>query len=109
MKALRSFLAFLLAVVSAKPYQALASTSIDGEVLNMQHFEGHTGILIKLNRNMVDPENCGRNDWYLMPDSSPHASFVHALLLTAKSTSQTVFILINGCSDGMPRIQAVWN
>lgn len=85
-----------------------ASTMVQGKVVSLHHFEGHHGILVKIEQ-MTDPQACGRSDWYMLPDSSPHAQFVQAMLLTAQNSQQKVYISINGCLDGMPLIQAVNN
>lgn len=88
---------------------ALAVADVSGLVLSLNHFDGHQGILVKLDQQMVDPDACGRNDWYLLPDGNTHAQFVQAMLLSAQSSQRRVYIRLNGCLDGMPRIDAVRN
>lgn len=88
---------------------ARAAADVDGMVLSLNHFDGHQGILVKLDQQMIDPEACGRSDWYLLPDSNTHAQFVQAMLLSAQGSQRRVYISINGCLDGMPRIRAVRN
>jgi hypothetical protein len=85
---------------------ARAQVSVSGAVSNLMHFEGHTGILVRLDRNMKDPQGCGRTDWYIIPDSSPHAQFVQSMLLTAQETRRVVYLTINGCLQGFP---VVWS
>lgn len=87
---------------------AYASTLVQGKVVSLHHYEGHHGILVKIEQ-MIDPQACGRSDSYIMPDSSPHAQSVQAMLLTAQSSQQRLFISIYGCLDGMPLIQAIHN
>jgi hypothetical protein len=88
---------------------AYAGGTILGHVKALQHWAGHSGILIKLDETMTDPDSCGRTDWYIMPDASQHAQFVQAMLLTAQSAGRPVFITLSGCTEGMPALYAVEN
>lgn len=83
-----------------------AQVSVSGAVSNLMHFEGHTGILVRLDKDMKDPQGCGRTDWYIIPDSSSHAQFVQSMLLTAQETRRVVYLQINGCLQGFPVIWA---
>jgi hypothetical protein len=88
---------------------ASANTDVDGMIHSLHHFEGHHGILVKLDGQMIDPEACGRTDWYILPDSSAHAQFVQAMLLTAQSSQRRLYVNLHGCLDGMPVLRAVHN
>ncbi|WP_264592619.1 hypothetical protein [Sphingobium sp. B1D7B] len=70
---------------------------------------GVSGALVKLDGNMIDPENRGRSDQYTIPDSSPHAQFVQALLLSAQSTQRRVYTNLDGCLQGFPVIRGINN
>jgi hypothetical protein len=71
--------------------------------------QGISGILVKLEETMTDPDSCGRTDWYIMPDSSQHAQFVQAMLLTAQTSGRPVFITLSGCLEGIPAVHAIEN
>ena len=86
-----------------------ARGTIAATVKTLQHWSGHSGILVKLNGTMTDPDACGRTDWYTMPDASPHAQFVQAMLLSAQATNRSVFITLDGCLEGLPQIFAIEN
>lgn len=88
---------------------AKAATDVNGMVLLLNHYEGHSGVLVKLDQMMIAPQACGRGDLYIVPDSSPRAQFVQAMLLTAQSTQRRVYVTIDGCLDGLPKILAVRN
>ena len=88
---------------------AEARGTILGHVRSLQHWTGHSGVLVKLNETMPDPDGCGRTDWYTMPDASPHAQFVQAMLLSAQSADRPVFITLDGCLEGLPQIFAIEN
>ena len=102
----RSYLALLANAAGAIMISstAQAQVSVSGAVSNLQHYEGHTGILVRLDKNMKDPQGCGRTDWYIIPDSSSHAQFVQSMLLTAQETRRVVYLQINGCLQGFPVI-----
>lgn len=108
-KFMKCILLSLLLAGSAGTAAAASNTNVDGLVLTLQHYEGHSGVLVKLDQQMVDPESCGRSDWYIMPDSSPRAQLVQSILLQAQSMRRRVYVTINGCLDGMPKIIAINN
>lgn len=91
------------------PNAALARTQIAGHIKSLQHWSGHVGILVKLAEPMSDPDSCGRTDWYIMPDDSPHAQFVQAMLLSAQAANRPVLLTLDGCLQGLPQIFAAEN
>ena len=107
LKHLMLCVATLGAILFSQNCEARGTTA--GTVKTLQHWGGHSGILVKLDATMTDPDACGRTDWYIMPDSSPHAQFVQALLLSAQASSRSVYITLDGCLQGLPQIFAIEN
>lgn len=91
------------------PNNAFAQTQIAGHVKSLQHWPGISGILVKLSEPMSDPDSCGRTDWYIMPDASPHAQFVQAMLLSAQASNRQLLLTLDGCLQGLPQIFAAEN
>lgn len=92
------------AVFPASAAETYAGT---GQILHVNLYDGHSGILIKTSQTMVDPEGCGRTDWYIIPDTLAHYDKVYALLLTAQSSRQQVHIILNGCVQGLPAVRHI--
>ena len=44
-----------------------------------------------------------------MPDDSPHAQFVQAMLLSAQAANRPVLLTLDGCLQGLPQIFAAEN
>ena len=52
------------------------------ELEQIQFYEGHSGLLIK-QETMVDPDNCGRQDYYILPQNRAMFKEVYSALLSA--------------------------
>lgn len=95
---------FLICVVSLN---AAAAGSIDaGDINFLLFYKGHSGLLIK-HQYQIDPDNCGRRDYYILPNNHPHFSQIYALLLAAQTAGKKVSFNIDGCVEGIPAITHV--
>jgi hypothetical protein len=81
-----------------------AETQVIGRIDLIQQYETHGGILVKMAVPMPDPEGCGRTDWYILPDTANRMAFAQSMLLTAKSSGSSAWIVIGGCFQGFPKI-----
>jgi hypothetical protein len=71
-------------------------------------WQGHSGPLVNhQDGNMIDPENCGRKDWYILPVTHPHYQSIYSLLLAAKMANKKVNFHLKGCLEGLPVIEHV--
>ena len=77
-----------------------------GKITNLQFFEGHSGLLVR-HATMLDPDNCGRRDWFILRSQHPFFREIYSLLLAANTSGKTVYLFISGCHEGMPSIKHV--
>lgn len=80
---MKNTLKFLLLCSSLISINAMAAGAVNaGDINYILFYKGHTGLLIK-HQYPSDPDNCGRQDYYIFPDNHPHFSQIYALLLAA--------------------------
>ena len=82
---------------------AFADGSTSGKVNLLQFWKDHPGVLVGL-ETMSDPDNCGRSDWYVVPDAHEHYKEIYALLLAANVSGQKVLVWVRGCENGFPKV-----
>ena len=94
------------AVLSAVSSADAASGSKHGKITAFLWYEGHTGLLIQ-QEGMADVGGCGRSDYYILDDGHPYFKEIYALLLSAHIAEQPIGLTLNGCVQGVSRIQHV--
>lgn len=77
-----------------------------GEIGNLYFHAGHSGLLIK-HDHLADPDNCGRADWFILPNTHPHAEKIYSLLLSAQIANKKVSLFVSGCHEGIPAIKHI--
>ncbi|TQV82926.1 hypothetical protein [Aliikangiella coralliicola] len=86
---------------------AAGSYSHDQEIKQIQLYEGHTGVLIK-QTDMVDPDNCGRNDYYILPETRTMFKEAYSTVLAAYHSGSKIKFWIDGCHEGIPKIKHIY-
>lgn len=105
---LRTVLLSIALFSGAMPMPLAAWTDAgNGKIAAMQFWEYHSGTLIKTSQPMMDPDGCGRSDWYILPDTHSHFEEAYTLLLTAHLQNRNLQILIEGCLQGLPVIKHI--
>ncbi|MEY4589096.1 MAG: hypothetical protein RL497_1172 [Pseudomonadota bacterium] len=90
-----------LAISTSTHAGALASN----EAINVLHYyEGHVGVLIK-QPTMIDPDKCGRTDWYILRNDHPLYKEMYAVVLAAHMANKPVHFYLEGCVQGIPSIR----
>jgi hypothetical protein len=101
---MKNFIKALTLLVSLSNFSAVEAGSVDaGDINSLLFYKGHTGLLIR-HQSQIDPDNCGRKDFYILPDDHRHFSQIYAMLLAAQTAGKKVSVTINGCYEGMPAI-----
>ena len=77
-----------------------------GDINTIYFYLTHTGVLIQ-HSTMIDPDSCGRKDYYILPGAHPHFKEVYSLLLAAHMANKKVSLTISGCHQGIPAITHV--
>ena len=77
-----------------------------GDINTIYFYLGHTGALIK-HTTMIDPDSCGRKDFYILPDTHSHFKEIYSLLLSSQMANKKVSFTISGCHQGIPAIKHV--
>lgn len=95
-----SFIAFFTFFASNV---AAAGAVAAGDINYLLFYKGHTGLLIK-HQFPSDPDNCGRQDYYILPNEHPHFSQIYSMLLAAQMANKKVSFNIDGCHQGIPAI-----
>lgn len=98
------FIILLGSILGAAPSSA---ADVTGLIQTIQSFPGHTGLLIRLNAPVQNPDACGGSAWYIFPDDSPRASFIQSLMLTAYARRDRISFAIAGCYQNYPKIAIV--
>lgn len=107
-KRIRTVLLSIGLLSAAIPSSLLAWTDAgSGRIAAIQFWEYHDGILIKTSHPMIDPDGCGRTDWYVLPDTYSHFEEAYTLLLTAHLQNRNLKLLIEGCLQGLPVIKHI--
>ena len=104
MKGLAIFALPFLALMSS--FAAADGSAPAGDINTIYFYEGHTGVLIQ-HSFMSDPDKCGRQDFYILPDTHSHFKEVYALLLAAQTAGKKVSFTLSGCHQGIPAIRNV--
>lgn len=104
MKTLKALLLALIAL--SMPMSYATGTTPPSTVNRLFLYEGHTGILVNIS-GMMDPDACGRQDWFILPNSYNRYKEAYAMLLAAKVSGQRITIVISGCYEGMPQIRHI--
>lgn len=77
-----------------------------GYINHLLFYKGHTGLLIK-HQYPSDPDNCGRQDYYILSNEHPHFSQIYSMLLAVQLANKKVSFHIDGCHQGIPAISHV--
>lgn len=77
-----------------------------GEVTAITLYKTHTGILVN-HVNAIDPDTCGRNDYFIFPKTHPYYTEGYSLLLAAHMSGKKVRLVIEGCHEGIPAIKHI--
>ena len=72
------------------------------------YYEEHSGLLIA-QANMIDPDNCGRNDLYILWQGHPHYKEITAMILAAHFAKKPIHFYISGCIEGLPAIKHAYS
>jgi len=99
-------LAVTVGLLLVSPLSGAASGAVFGRILELQWYEGHTGVLV-VQENMTDLGGCGRADHYILDDQHPYFKEIYALLLAAQVSNGPVYIFAADCVQGLSRIQHV--
>jgi hypothetical protein len=79
-----------------------------GEIKQLHFWEGVNGVLIK-HADMQNPDNCARNDQYLLRKEHPLYKEFYAMLLVAHMSGQPVRLGIHGCEQNFPSVLHVYS
>lgn len=104
MKYLKNLLFTLLMLVAQSSYAGGATPA--AHITNLLFYEGHQGILVQVT-TMIDPDACGRLDWFILPDTYFHFKEAYGTLLAAKLANKRVSITVSGCLQGLPKIMHI--
>lgn len=96
------FIAFLFA---ARLTHAEGTTPATN-VTQLLFYEGHHGILVQVT-TMIDPDACGRLDWFILPDTYFRFKEAYGMLLAAKLANKRLAITVSGCLQGLPQIKHI--
>ena len=107
MKIFNQLFAVSLSTLSTVVLAAGGSTS-SGEITAITIYKGHTGILIN-HTEQIDPDACGRKDYYILPDTHPYFKEAYSLLLASRMAGKKIVLVTEGCHQGIPAIKHVVN
>jgi hypothetical protein len=79
-----------------------------GKITHIQFYTGHTGILIR-QPEIIDPDQCGRKDYFILPQEHPFFREVYSLLLAAHMSGQPIGLYVEGCVQGLPAIKHIYS
>lgn len=97
---------FLLALILAARSAHAGGSTPATNVTELLFYEGHHGILVKVGA-MIDPDACGRLDWFILPDTYFRFKEAYGTLLAAKLANKRVSVHVSGCLQGLPKIQHI--
>ena len=89
-------------LLTAQSVQAAGAVGA-GYIDQLLFYKGHTGLLIK-HQHASDPDSCGRQDYYILPNDHPHFSQIYSMLLAVQLANKKVSFNIDGCHQGIPSI-----
>lgn len=88
---------------------ALAGGSAGNKPVKIIHYyDGHLGVLVQ-QPDMIDPDSCGRKEWYILRDSHPHYKEIYSLILASHVSGQPLEFFLVGCVQGLPSIAHVYS
>ncbi|MGL6159589.1 hypothetical protein [Microbulbifer sp.] len=67
-----------------------------------------SGILFRIDGEMVDLDGCGKNSWYRIPPGSNYEKEALSLLLAARMSKSKVSFTIDGCSGTYPKVTDIY-
>lgn len=82
------------------------SYSASGAITIVHFYQGHDGVLL-LKENMTNPDNCSRNDRYILSSAHPFFKEIYSLLLAAHLSDQPVDVGVEGCVENFPSVRHV--
>ncbi len=77
-----------------------------GDITLIKLYQGHGGILIQ-HSNLADPDECGRADYFILPDTYPYFEEAYSLLLAAQMADKKVSFTVSNCHEGIPAIKHI--
>jgi hypothetical protein len=86
-------------------YAAGGSTSL-GEITGITIYHSHTGILVN-HVYPIDPDQCGRKDYFILPSTHPHYKEAYSMLLAMYTSGKPVKLTVEGCHEGIPAIKHI--
>lgn len=98
-------LCVLALLLATRVAHAGGSTPVTN-VTQLLFYEGHHGILVQVG-SMIDPDACGRVDWFILPDTYFRFKEAYGTLLAAKLANKRVTVHVSGCLQGLPKIQHI--
>jgi hypothetical protein len=104
-KTLPKVIAGLLIALLAPTTLAGGATSY-GMLPEILVYNGHVGLLVR-HSAMIDPDGCGRTDWFILPETHPHYKVSVGMIMAAHAAKQKVSIHVSGCVQGLPAIQHI--
>lgn len=105
MKFAKCFITVVLLLVGHSSFAG--GTTPPGQVTGITLYDGHTGILI-MHSHRMDPDQCGRQDQYILPQTHPHYKEAYSLLLAAHLAGKKVEITVSGCHQNIPAIRHIY-
>jgi len=85
-----------------------AGTLSTGKIIHLEFYNGHTGVLVR-QPEMIDPDQCGRKDLFILPQDHPFFREVYSLLLAAHMSDQPISLYVEGCVQGLPAIKNIFS
>ncbi len=96
---------FILAVSQL----VIASNNTPNGTVNRIHFwQGHSGALIT-HEYTLNPDNCARQDAYILKQSHPFFSELYSLILAAHMSNKRVQLSLSDCHEGFPVIVHIYS
>ena len=62
------------------------------------------GVFVKLDIPVVNSDNCGMSDWYVIHPSNDVYTELFSFILASKKTSTPIRLYVSGCSSNRPQI-----
>ena len=104
MKILKTFIAGGSLILSS--WGMAAGQTPIGQITAITIYKTHTGILVN-QATQIDPDLCGRQDYFILPDTHSHFKEAYSLLLATHMAGRKVSLVISGCHEGIPAISHI--
>ncbi len=98
----------LLALMSLSIFSFCGGNTENNIVNHYQYFSGHGGLLLR-QPNMINPDNCPRNDLYIVSTTHPHYEGLTSLVLASHISGHKLTFHLVGCTEGLPTILHVYS